>query len=84
MPTVTIPKKIIYEGDYVKVPRKSFEELLRIVKIIPKDQEWFWTPEWQAKESEADRDIEIGRTSGPYRNRKGLMSALNGLKGRRD
>ena len=26
------------------------------------DQAWFWTPEWQAKEREADVDIALGRT----------------------
>jgi hypothetical protein len=25
------------------------------------DQDWFWTPEWQAKEREADEDIAAGR-----------------------
>jgi predicted RNase H-like HicB family nuclease len=25
------------------------------------DQTWFWTPEWQAKEREADEDIATGR-----------------------
>jgi hypothetical protein len=25
------------------------------------DQAWFWTPEWQAKEREADEDIAAGR-----------------------
>jgi hypothetical protein len=29
--------------------------------IIPKDQRWFWTPEWQRKEREADEDIALGR-----------------------
>lgn len=24
-------------------------------------QDWFWTPEWQAKEREADEDIAAGR-----------------------
>ncbi|MBM3300999.1 MAG: hypothetical protein FJY85_13730 [Deltaproteobacteria bacterium] len=24
------------------------------------DQAWFWTPEWQAKEREADRDLATG------------------------
>jgi antitoxin PrlF len=28
---------------------------------IPDDQAWFWTPEWQAKEREADADIAAGR-----------------------
>ena len=30
-------------------------------KNIPKDQRWFWPPEWQAKEEEADRDLAKGR-----------------------
>lgn len=25
------------------------------------DQSWFWTPEWQAKEAEADEDLRLGR-----------------------
>lgn len=25
------------------------------------DQAWFWTPEWQAKEAEADADMVAGR-----------------------
>lgn len=28
---------------------------------IAGDQAWFWTPEWQAKEREADEDIVAGR-----------------------
>ena len=29
------------------------------------DQAWYWTPEWQAKEREADEAIAAGRTVGP-------------------
>src|ERR1022692_585329 len=28
--------------------------------VIPDDQAWFWTPEWQAKEEEADQEIADG------------------------
>jgi AbrB family looped-hinge helix DNA binding protein len=28
---------------------------------IPRDQLWFWTPEWQKKEQEANEDIAQGR-----------------------
>jgi hypothetical protein len=28
--------------------------------VIPDDQAWFWTPEWQAKEAEADQEIAEG------------------------
>jgi AbrB family looped-hinge helix DNA binding protein len=34
--------------------------LVRPIEIDP-DQAWFWTPEWQAKEREADEDIAAGR-----------------------
>ena len=27
------------------------------------DQWWFWTPEWQQKEREADEDLAAGRTT---------------------
>jgi antitoxin PrlF len=30
---------------------------------IPRDQAWFWTPEWQAGEREASEDIAAGRTT---------------------
>lgn len=30
---------------------------------VPKDQEWFWTPEWQQMEREADADIAAGRVT---------------------
>jgi hypothetical protein len=30
------------------------------VDIIP-DQEWYWSPRWQAMEAEADRDLAEGR-----------------------
>ena len=33
---------------------------------LPKDQRYFWTPEWQAKEREADADIAAGRVHGPF------------------
>lgn len=28
--------------------------------VIPNDQAWFWTPDWQAKETEADQEITYG------------------------
>jgi hypothetical protein len=39
---------------------------LRPYVAIPADEAWFWTPEWQAMEREADEDIRAGRTSGPF------------------
>ena len=36
--------------------------VVRGLKSIPADQAWFWTPEWQAGEREADEAIAAGRT----------------------
>jgi hypothetical protein len=33
--------------------------------VIPDDQAWFWTPEWQAKEAEADQEIANGGACPP-------------------
>jgi hypothetical protein len=32
------------------------------VQVRKKPQAWYWTPEWQAAEREADQDIQNGRT----------------------
>ena len=31
-----------------------------LLTVIPKDQAWFWTKEWQKGEAEADEDIKKG------------------------
>jgi len=41
--------------------------------LIPRDQRWFWTREWQQMEREADEDIARGRV-------KGFDSAENLIK----
>lgn len=35
---------------------------VRGMRTIPTDQAWFWSPEWQQKEREADDDIAKGQT----------------------
>ncbi|MGI8577763.1 MAG: hypothetical protein ACR2KG_07555 [Nocardioidaceae bacterium] len=30
---------------------------------VPADQRWFWTPEWQTMEREADLDLAAGRST---------------------
>jgi hypothetical protein len=32
-----------------------------MVEPIEKSQAWFWSPEWQSGEREADRDLELRR-----------------------
>ena len=34
---------------------------VRGLKVVPADQAWFWTPEWQKMEREADESLAAGR-----------------------
>lgn len=79
---VTIPAEAfarlgLEPGDFLEVQVDG--EALRLVpqKLIPKDQAWFWTKEWQEGEREADEDIEQGRVSGPFDSVDELMRYLN-------
>ena len=44
------------------------------------DESWFWTPEWQKKEAEANDDIRKSKVSGPFSD---IHSLMLDLKGRR-
>ena len=79
MTTITIPNKI-NNKDLVAIPRIEYEKLSRLASLIPEEQIWFWTKEWQLKESQADKDIKAGRVSGPYSNKAELKQVLAGLK----
>jgi AbrB family looped-hinge helix DNA binding protein len=65
---ISIPKRVmtalkLEPGDEVEFEMKGKTALLIPIKIIkvPRDQAWYWTKEWQAKEKEADRDLVSGR-----------------------
>jgi AbrB family looped-hinge helix DNA binding protein len=59
---VTIPEAIrqeldLHEGDHLVATVEDGRIILIPASVIPDDQAWFWTPEWQAKEAEADQEI---------------------------
>ncbi len=63
---VTIPRRIssalkLKRGDHMLVRLVGKRVELVPASIVPKDQLWFWTPEWQRMEREADEDIAQGR-----------------------
>lgn len=67
---ITLPSEIVValharEGDLIKFEYDSESGLvsLRATRVIASDQAWFWTPEWQKKEREADEDIAAGRVT---------------------
>ena len=63
---VTLPQSVrtalnIEEGDFLDVKVKDGEIILRVKKLVDKDQSWFWTRRWQEGERQADEDIAAGR-----------------------
>jgi AbrB family looped-hinge helix DNA binding protein len=63
---ITLPASVrqklgIEEGDFVDVQIKDGDIVLKVMKMISKEQSWFWTERWQNGEKEAEEDIESGR-----------------------
>ena len=78
---ITLPKAVreffdLKVGDYVEIDKNDGKILLRPVSVIPKDQRYFHTPEWQAMEAEADKDIEEGNLLGPFDSVQDALAAL--------
>ena len=63
---LTLPDEIrkaarLEEGDLLEAEVTAEGILLRPQKLIDATQAWFWTPDWQAGEREADADRSAGR-----------------------
>jgi hypothetical protein len=54
--------------------------VIRPVKVIHPDQEYFYTKEWQGKEAEADKDITSGKMIGPFEETQEALKALKNSK----
>ena len=59
---LTIPQSVrqklgIEEGDFLDIQVRSGEIVLKVKKLIDKEQVWFWTRRWQQGEKEAEEDI---------------------------
>jgi len=82
---ITIPQSLckklnITVGDYVEIDVQDSQIILRPVKMIHPDQEYFYTKEWQKGESEADRDIAKGDMLGPFDTADECVKALENEK----
>jgi antitoxin MazE len=78
---ITIPKRIfdalnLEVGDFLEAGIEDNTIVFVPKKLIPKDQAWFWTKEWQKREREADKDIREGRLIGPFKSVKEFKKAL--------
>jgi AbrB family looped-hinge helix DNA binding protein len=63
---LTIPESVrqklgIEEGDFFDVQVRNGEIVLKVKKLVDKEQAWFWTRRWQQGEKEAEEDIRAGR-----------------------
>jgi antitoxin MazE len=47
-------------GAQLEIVERDGEIILRPHVPIPADQAWFWSPEWQARELEADAQVAAG------------------------
>lgn len=63
---LTLPEEIraaarLEDGDLFDAEITEEGILLRPRKVIDASQAWFWSPEWQTGEREADADLVAGR-----------------------
>jgi antitoxin MazE len=82
---ITIPRNLrklirLAEGDYVEMEIKDGGLLLKPVKMVHPDQEYFFTKEWQEREAAADQDLARGKVAGPFENVKDALKALKTSK----
>jgi AbrB family looped-hinge helix DNA binding protein len=82
---ITIPQSLrklirLGIGDYVEIDIQDEALVIKPVKVIHPDQEYFYTKEWQDREAEADKDIAEGNLLGPFNNIKDAIKALQTAK----
>jgi len=62
LPTVIREAAGVYEGDLLTAEvQEDRTILLRLSRLVNTDEAFYYTPEWQAAEREADEDIRLGR-----------------------
>jgi antitoxin MazE len=63
---VTIPEDVrnkipLKVGERVEVFARRREIVIRPIVEVPRDQAWFWTPEWQEQIVQSVKDLEKGK-----------------------
>jgi AbrB family looped-hinge helix DNA binding protein len=63
---ITLPRSVrgqlnIEEGDFIEIEVEGERAVLTPKRLVDKDQAYFWSPQWQAAEREAEEDIKAGR-----------------------
>lgn len=78
---VALPREVIKRlhlrvNDYLDISIKDNKIIVEPQLIIPKDQAYFYTPEWQKEEVESTEDIKKDRVT-KTKNIKGLFRELD-------
>jgi AbrB family looped-hinge helix DNA binding protein len=78
---ITIPQNLrkvmrLVVGEYVEVDIQDDTLVIRPVKVVHPDQEYFFTKEWQEKEMEAEKDLAGNKVVGPFENAPDAIKAL--------
>ena len=80
---ITIPHEAfeklgLQAGDLLEVEVGPEGLVLVPQKLIPRDQAWFWTDDWQAREREASEAIAADELSGKFDSAEELVKYLRG------
>lgn len=78
---VALPKEVVkflhlHINDYLDIRAQDNKIIIEPQMVIPKDQAYFYTPEWQKEEANAHEDIKKGCVS-KTKNLKGLFKELD-------
>lgn len=74
---ITLPRDMdVNEGDELEA--RIYRDRVELIPVVsvPRDQAWFWTKEWQAKEREADE----ARAADDYTEYSDVESLIAGIK----
>ena len=77
---ITLPMWVIHRfhvtaGDFIQLEETKGGVVLKPARLVDPSQAYFWTPEWQAGEREAEEDIRRGRVKA-FKNVKELLKDL--------
>lgn len=64
------------DGDIFQVQIEGDKVILIPMKLVPAEQAWFWTKEWQEGEKEANKDKAAGRVKS-FENVDDLLADLD-------
>ena len=78
---IALPKAIVkvlrlHVNEYLDIQVQGNKIVLEPQVLIPKDQAYFYTPEWQKEEAEAEKDLQKNRVT-RTKNVKDLFKRLD-------